>query len=252
MTGKPNPSWKTLEQLVAQIHANLAPTATVKHNEFIVGKSGAQNQCDVTIRANVAQYSVLCVIECKDWAEKVGVETIRGFVTKLSDVGAAKGAIVAASGFTADAEKLSEHHGIDLFAPVDTEGKWKEISPIPLRVTKVELRGADVETYKEDGTKINFEQSPLALGKPLTQLLFSDAELKQNITYKELLEREWDRITELKIPDAKEWHSIPFGRISIGNGHSSMSAPLSFRYRLIAETKHYYGHVSYKRCQGLG
>jgi len=64
------PKWKRFERLIHQLHTQFAPKdAIVTLDDKIVGcESKTERQLDVTIRAVVAQYKVLIVVECKDEA----------------------------------------------------------------------------------------------------------------------------------------------------------------------------------------
>jgi len=80
------PKWLEFEKLVTNIQKTLAPQAKVTHNETLKGKNGVEHQCDVVLRSNIAQFGFLCIIECKHWKKRVGLEVVRDFLSKVKDV----------------------------------------------------------------------------------------------------------------------------------------------------------------------
>jgi hypothetical protein len=121
------PKWKRFEKLVAKIQADLAPTATVRHNERIYGrKSETERQVDVAIRQSIGQFEVLIVIDAKDHRAPADIPEVGGFIDLVSDIGAQRGAMVSASGFTEGAKHRAREAGIDLYRLVDAESKdWR-------------------------------------------------------------------------------------------------------------------------------
>lgn len=118
---KEKPKWKKFEEFVASIQKGLSPEATVSHDEKIIGKSGTTRQIDVSIRQAVGQFSLLMVIDCKDWKKPVDIADVGAFIDMVEDVEANKGAIVCNAGFTAGAKERAKQKGIDLLLAVDTE-----------------------------------------------------------------------------------------------------------------------------------
>lgn len=101
------------EKLVARIQAGLSPAAQVKHNERIKGrKSGSLRQVDVTVRQQVGQFPLLIAIECKDLSRPADVKHVEAFGGLLDDIGAHKGSMVSARGFSATAKKRAAEAGI--------------------------------------------------------------------------------------------------------------------------------------------
>ena len=132
--------WQIFEKLACNVQRDLSPNADVTHNENIRGKSGILNQCDVVIRSKIGTIDFLGVIECKDHESKIGVEVIRGFKAKLDDIGAMKGIIVSAEGFTKNAYQYSKEHGIDAYLLVDANSiKWNKHALVPLVLCDVYL-----------------------------------------------------------------------------------------------------------------
>jgi hypothetical protein len=141
------PKWKRFEKLIHQIHSQFAPSdAVVAWSEKVVGcESKVERQLDVTIRANVAQYKVFIVIECKDEARPVDVGSVGEFASVLRDVKANKGVMIATSSFTSGAIEMARAQGIDTRTYVDTEGvDWKAEVTIPVLLTRVRIHSWSV------------------------------------------------------------------------------------------------------------
>jgi hypothetical protein len=172
------PKWKRFEKLIHQIHSQLAPPdAIVKLDDRIVGyDSKAERQLDITIRANIGQYKILIVVECKDEARPIDVGAMGEFGSLLRDVRANKGVMISSSGFTPAAIEMARSHGVDTRTYVDTASvDWKSEVTIPVLLTRAKLDGWRVrfssvpgflwgvpssvafpfiETFAEDGTRL--------------------------------------------------------------------------------------------------
>lgn len=128
-----DPKWKRFERLVYEIQKDLARDGQVTLNDSIQGEdSKSKRQIDISVRSRVGQYSLLIVIDCKDYAAPVDVKDVGEFITVVRDVRANKGAIVSNSGFTSGAIELAKTHRIDTFSLVDTESSdWQTYLALP-------------------------------------------------------------------------------------------------------------------------
>ena len=170
------PNWKKFEQLVAVIQAELAPDATVKPNTRLPGrKSQTQRQIDILIEREVGQFNLRIAIDCKDHNRPIDVKDVEEVIGLVDDVGANKGAIVAAKGFTEAAKRRGAEAGLDLYRLVDTaKHKWGGYVTIPVVMRDWQLgeyrfrfqftgRGAiplqDIQhlpIYRRDGSLIDY------------------------------------------------------------------------------------------------
>lgn len=125
--------FRELEKLVANIQKQLAPNATVLHNQYLPGrKSKRSRQIDVLVRDKVGQYDIQIIIDCKDHKSPADVKSVEEFYGLLDDVGAQKGVLVCPAGFTGTAKTRAESFQIDLYSPVDTDPhKWTAKVQIP-------------------------------------------------------------------------------------------------------------------------
>ena len=153
------PKWKRFEKLVHQIHTQFAPEgAVVTLDDRILGsESKVERQLDVTIRATVAQYKILIVIECKDEARPIDVGTMGEFATKLHDVKANKGVMISTSGFTSAAIEMARARAIDTRTYIDTESiDWKSEVKIPVLLTRTKLDAWSVRFSSVPGVVSRF------------------------------------------------------------------------------------------------
>src|SRR5690242_18020929 len=96
--------WKKYEELVAKVQTDLAPNASVRLNQKILGRiSKRKRQIDVLVQQSIGNYHVNIVIECKDFKKPLTVKQVEATIGLMQDVGANVGVIVAANGFTKSA-----------------------------------------------------------------------------------------------------------------------------------------------------
>ncbi len=127
-----SPDWKKFEELAAAIQRDLAPEAKVTENAKLVGKSGTPRQIDILVEQDAGQFDLRIVVDCKDHKKPVDVKDVEAFLGLVEDVGAHKGAMVAANGFTDTAKARASDAGLDLFRLVDTANhKWRSYVSIP-------------------------------------------------------------------------------------------------------------------------
>jgi hypothetical protein len=157
MTRKGAPKWKRFEALVAKVQSSLSPDAKVTLDESIPGLSShVKRQIDITVRRNIGQFEILIVIDCKDYTRPVDVKDIEEFIGLVEDVGANKGAMVSASGFTEAAKTRAQGCGIDLYRLVDAEEHdWQAYVSIPI---VCDFRSLGSGRYKIDGSATILEE----------------------------------------------------------------------------------------------
>jgi len=167
--------WKRFEKLAYEIQRELSPNARVTLNDSIQGVDSKTNrQIDISIRENIGQYSILVVIDCKDYKEPVDVKDLEEFAGLVRDVRANKSAIISSNGFTEAAVNVARTHGIDLFRLIDTESvDWRTYVTIPVLLQRtfmkfsMEVSGSgnivlpadpqdliNLDLHRDDGTDI--------------------------------------------------------------------------------------------------
>jgi len=243
-------TWKEFEKLVLKVQQGLAPHAQVTHNEKIVGRSGTLNQCDVVIRAKVGQYDFFSIIECKDRAKKVGVETVREFQSRLADLGAMKGTIVSAKGFTSGAIQLARNYNINLYKLVDAQSrKWRDEAIIPILVTHIALERVEaslIDTATGNTISVCISKENIPHEYPWI------IDLKENryMRIRELMEKEWDRIFKNHFPERNEIFETERDRYLLSS-REGCDLPITVKYKFFPNIKHHYGSIALLECQGL-
>lgn len=89
----------------------------VATNVQVKGRSGALHEFDVVGVKGDGLTSYRLVVECKAWSAPIPKEVVYKLSSELSEVGAAKGVIVAAAGWTEQAQQVATHANIDLWGP---------------------------------------------------------------------------------------------------------------------------------------
>lgn len=99
---------KKIEALVLQEGGTIDSPAYIKDKI-----TGGNREVDVAIRMKVGSTPILILIECRDRDAIEDVTWIEQLHTKVSDLNANKVIAVSSSGFSENARKKAEHHGIE-------------------------------------------------------------------------------------------------------------------------------------------
>lgn len=106
---------RELERVVAGIESALWGVATIRSPEYVVGRlSGTQREIDVGVRAIIGSSPVFIMIECRDRVTTGDLNWLEAVSSKREDVGADKGVVVSASGYTEGARNWAAAKGIEL------------------------------------------------------------------------------------------------------------------------------------------
>jgi len=102
--------WYQFEQVVGVVYRKLGYSVTRK------GGANPDGGIDLIIEKNEEKIAV----QCKQWKTwNVGVKAVREFLGALSDSGLKKGVFVTLCGYSGDAKRLAEKHGIQLLNETD-------------------------------------------------------------------------------------------------------------------------------------
>ena len=112
-------SSRDYEQFTQALHQRIIEeegysNVDVLHNQNFIGKSKAKHQIDVCWTLEIGRIQQLFCVECKYWKNKVKKDHIASFITKLEDIGNARGIFVTTNGFQLGATRLAKHSGITL------------------------------------------------------------------------------------------------------------------------------------------
>ena len=111
-----DPTGKSLEQVVGRIQQMMDPASEVTYRERIPNRLGITREFDIVVRGHFAGHAMLGVIECKDWADKVGTPEVDAFITKSDNINANFRLIVSRKGFTEPALKQAKDAGVGVFS----------------------------------------------------------------------------------------------------------------------------------------
>ena len=201
------PKWKKFEELVAEVQKRLSPNAQVKHNDKIRGKSGALRQVDVSVRETIGQFQILVVIECKDQKDPVDLPKIEQFMGLVQDIGANKGAVVSASGFTSTAINKGTDAGLNLYRLVDMgEHEWKTFVTISVlcdfrRIKNYSFKFVTEQAYRQYVNKI------IQPEKDHRNIILYDKNYKELGRVIDFVRKKWEKD---KMPTAHGQHDVVF------------------------------------------
>jgi hypothetical protein len=167
------PSWAEYEALAHEIVTELAPFATVTHDDHVVGReSEARRQIDISARWTDGGDENLLIIQVKDYKRRADVNTVGEFRSVIQDVGAQKGILICSGGFSKQARTYARNLGLLLWSLADARSKkwameltvptlWNRFTPtlhvsgtfrtqsVPLTIQKREDGGIDL--WEDDG-----------------------------------------------------------------------------------------------------
>lgn len=97
--------WFQFEKLVGLVYRNLGYTVTRR------GGANPDGGIDLVFEKNGQRSAV----QCKQWKTwNVGVKAVREFLGALTDAGIQKGVFITLCGYTGEARRLAEKHGIEI------------------------------------------------------------------------------------------------------------------------------------------
>src|ERR1051325_10140254 len=125
---------QTYEALIAQHIGTVYPKKT-----YTGKKTGHNHEIDVSIELHIAGLTILILVECKYYKNKVEISDILEFAQRIDDISANKGVLVSTVGFQPGAIKVADGYGIAL---VTTAPQWAVvhgITPSPSWVSGITL-----------------------------------------------------------------------------------------------------------------
>lgn len=198
--------WKRFEKLVYEIQKSFSgTTATVTHKDYILGvDSKVEREIDISIKQQVAQFPILVVIECKDYAKPVDVKTVEEFAGLAEDVRANKGVMVSSNGFTPGAISVARNKGIETLCLIDSKGvDWKTFITVPLFIEDTYIESSSLSV-----SGIGRVLLPYATEDLLRLLMQADDGTSLGTPLK-VLHRKWNRE---QIPHEPGVHEVELGK----------------------------------------
>ncbi len=133
------PKWRRFENVVAEITRDLSPLgAEVRQDQRLIGQiTSVPRQIDILVRIPSDAGEVMLVVDCKDHRSPVDVKDMEAFLGLLEDVGANRGAIVSALGFSEAAIKRAVRAGVDPLTYIDVESvDWPSKVAAPVMIER--------------------------------------------------------------------------------------------------------------------
>lgn len=107
-----------LEKIVEIIERSTSPTARIEQNVFLpilTSTQGHTAQCDIVIRNGPAHRETLTIVEVQDRNSKVDINTFRGWLGKIDDVGAQHLICVSRKDFASSIKEKATQSGSKIF-----------------------------------------------------------------------------------------------------------------------------------------
>jgi hypothetical protein len=226
--------WKRFEKLVYEIQKSFAgTTATVTHKDYITGvDSKVEREIDISIKQQVAQFPILVVIDCKDYAEPVDVKTVEEFAGLYEDVRANKGVMVSSNGFTSTAITVAKNKGIDTLCLIDSKGvDWKTYVAIP-----VLIEDTSIEQYSLSVSGVGRMLLPDATEELVMMPMYSDDGTLLGTPLK-IMHRKWNKE---QIPHEPGVHKVELGK-QVNVEHRGVKSKIDICAQVIVKRNFYLG-----------
>lgn len=116
--------WEDFEYFVQKLYED-DPNLTTQHNVTLTGKSGANRQIDVLVTQKTKMMTMVTIVECKRWKQKVNRAIIDIVSAAIDDLNANKGVVFTTSGYEEGAIEYAKFKKIDIFLVRDLyEDEW--------------------------------------------------------------------------------------------------------------------------------
>lgn len=237
--------WKRFENVVKSVQEELAPNAKVNLDDRVKGKiTGVFRQVDITVNQKIGQYEILIAIDCKDLAVPVDVKHLEEFIGLVQDIGANKGVIVSAKGFTRAAKTRGAKAGLNLYRLVDTEKHdWQILASIPV---VCEISGPKNYSLSFSGKTNRYFRLPVEEPQKIT---IYDNENKELGTIQHLMRTNWN---DGKYPDEPG----KYEGINLVDGITKFKFDrhyftLDIRVNLLVERRVYFGNLPVEQLRGF-
>lgn len=139
-----------LEKIVEIIERSISPTAKIEQNVFLpilTSVEGRTAQCDIVIRNGNPPRETLTLVEVQDRSSSIDINSFRGWLGKMEDVGAQHLICVSRKEFPSSIKEKASQFGSKIFLIT-----LKELSPerIPLEFIRFifQYRHLDIKTIR--------------------------------------------------------------------------------------------------------
>lgn len=181
---------REFETLVANLQRKFSNGGEVLQNSMILGRlTERKREVDVVIRSRIAGENILVAVECKRRGRKSDVNQVEAFSSKLEDIGANKGIMVSAKGFSKAAKNLATKKGISLYRYEDTltEG-WPSGLQTSVLIRVWELYPTGAYSKRRNGSKTDIITD--------TEHRYLDVKTGQDTPLATVMRKLWDTMPE--------------------------------------------------------
>jgi hypothetical protein len=241
------PKWRRFENVVADITRELGPLgAVVNQDQRLVGQiTGVRRQIDILVRIPSEAGDVTLIVDCKDHSTPVDVKEMEAFLGLLEDVGANRGAIVSALGFTEAAVRRAVRAGVDPLTYIDVESTdWPSRAAAPIVVECYSPQVSFRFSFPSDGRVV----IPMGDLKPSVELCDENGQVVG--TPLSLFARVWNDGGPFS-PEQRSYDDVALTalRTFIGAVGSRHEAVVTASVRLVKTV--YFEHVPLLQLRGL-
>ena len=159
-----------LEKIVEIIERSISPSSKIEQNVFLpvlTSQHGHTAQCDIVIRSGTPPRETLTIVEVQDRNSKVDINTFRGWLNKIDDVGAQHLICVSRKEFPESIKEKVNQSGTKVFLVT-----LKDLSPedIPLELirfifkyTHIDIKSiSNVRPYVAQGQIKQYNLEPIS------------------------------------------------------------------------------------------
>ena len=191
-----------LEDVITGICSGLGlKDSKITRNAQIDGRhSRTKRDVDVLIEGRLNAFEVRIAIEAKNYQDRVGVEKVEAFHTKLDDIGVNLGVMVSSKGFTHPAKDTAAARDVQLFEVYDQRLENTSLL-LPVRHIAPDVAGYQVELRHQAG-------GPFSIPADWSQWRFRVGD--KQLTIEELLYRALPRV-----PPTPGIHEVDVGAVTI-------------------------------------
>jgi hypothetical protein len=184
-------------------------------------------------------------MDCKDYQKPVDMKNVEEFIGLVEDVGANKGAMVSAAGYSTAAQHRAQDSGIDLFRMVDAQSKdWPSYVTIPVVCDFRSIRCWKATLKAEPKILNGFASYPTHL----IPIFKADQSLFGSV--QSLLWELWNK--NLISMDPGEYKNLrPKILDTFVQVTDNLYSPLEIIYDVVIERKLYFGQLPLTKAIGL-
>lgn len=236
--------WKKFENESYRIIQQLNPKSVVYKDVYLEGKlSEVKRQVDVQL-VDPSNYDFIA-FECKDYKRAVDVEKVEALNTKLTDIGASKGAIVSNSPFSKATQNMAAKLKIDLLNLVNvTNPNIRTRILVPTLLSDISVASFRLRVGTSSLTSDSFSIDPAIL-----ELMDENG---NKSTANSIFQKLWNENLAMVVKNAGTYkYVVPqAGKKMISQAGNSVDLnQLSFLYSV--EKKFYTGNVALIKAEGL-